>query len=68
MGLFSKAIALESEEAQSTVNHPGLLDRAKSSKPMDTAGDSEAAPTPVPVKKKVRELRRHTSRRSHRSR
>ncbi len=68
MGLFSKAIALETEEAQTAVSHPGLLDRAKSSRPTDTARDSEAAPTPTLVKKKVRELRRHTSRRSHRSR
>ncbi len=70
MGLFSKVIALETVEAQSAGNRPGLLDRATSSRPTDTARDSEAAAArpSSPVKKKVRELRRHTTRRSHRSR
>jgi hypothetical protein len=64
MGLFSKAIALENEETPTTGTHPGLLNRATSSEPAETK-----APIATPrLKKKVRMLRRTTTRRSRRNR
>lgn len=64
MGLFSKAIALETGKTPTAGRRPGLLDRASSTQHENTA----AGPASAAVKKKVRKLTNYTSRRSRRNR
>lgn len=66
MGLFSKAIAIETKETPTPGTHPGLLNRAGSARPEE--GEAPEAPGPAPVKKKVRKVTRRRSRRSPRNR
>ena len=60
MGLFSKAIALDTGETPAEANHPGLLNRVQSTKHDDVERPE--------VKKKARKIRKYTIRRSHQSR